>query len=290
MRSATDHRRKRDPSVPPIAARPTARRSFFEALVDPIEEIDGYLEAETMRKRIEACFVGFITPGGGDPDGDVGTVEQGINGQPDTESLVPGMLTRLRPGEEITFGEPKALGGMGEFMRWAALRVSAGSAGTTYEDVTGDLSKVNFSSFKAGALNKKRFARRLQFLHIIPRCLDPIWAWWSDAHAVTGRASGMARASIEWTPPPFETIDRKGEAQADALEVANRTNSRRKIVAGEGYDYDELQDEIAADRAADDKRGLKEPVLPGTPSEPVDTSADDGATPDKESGDGNAAD
>ena len=243
-------------------------RSFFEALLDPIEEVDGYLEAETMRKRIEACFTGFITPSENDLDADIGQVSPGLDGQFDTEALVPGMLTRLRPGENITFGEPKTLGGMGEFMRWGGLRIAAGSAGSTYEDVTGDLSHVNFSSYKAGALNKKRFIGRLQYLHLIPRCLDKIWGWWKDAHDLTGRANGMSRATIEWMPPPFEAIDRAGEAKADALEIANRTTSRRKIVTASGYVYDELQTEIALDRQADAVKGLGEPVLPGTPAEP----------------------
>ncbi|WCT73937.1 phage portal protein [Sphingomonas naphthae] len=249
-------------------------RSFFEAILDPIEEIDGYLEAETMRKRIEACFAGFITPAEGD-DGDVGAVQRGADGDFDTESLAPGMLTRLRPGETIAFGEPKALGGMGEFMKWGGLRVAAGSAGTTYEDATGDLSNVNFSSFKAGALNKKRFVGRLQYLHLIPRCLDVIWSWWCEAHDMTGRGPGIARATIEWTPPPFESIDRLKEANADAAEIANRTNSRRKIVTAAGYGYDELQDEIAADRKADEARGLPEPAQPGAPAADAPVRKDD---------------
>ncbi len=241
-------------------------RSAFEALLEPLTEADGYIEAETMRKRIEACFVGFITPSpeGSDADrnGDVGMVQSGP-GDFDTEVLAPGMLTRLRAGEDIKFGEPKSGGSMGDFMRWAGLRVAAGAC-VTYEDVTGDLTNVNFTSYKAGALNKKRYVGRLQYLHLIPRCLDPIWDWWKEAHAMTGRAAGMTRATIEWTPPPFESVDREGDAKADALEIANRTNSRRKIVTAAGFDYDELQDEIAADRKADkEKRGLEEPQLPG---------------------------
>lgn len=245
-------------------------RSHFESILEPLDRADGYIEAEAVRKQVESCFVAFVTPSEENVDGDTGTVGAAQDDGFEEETLTPGLIKRLRGGEQVSFGTPRAVAGMNEFMKWTGLRVAAG-ARITFEDASGDLSNVNFSSYKAGALNKKRFVGRLQYLTIIPGMLDRIWSWWLEAEAMTGNS--VAGASIAWTPPPFESIDRLGDAQADQLEMEIRTESRRRIVAAKGYDDDELQAEIAGDRKTDAKYGLAEPILQPSGTNDADATA-----------------
>ncbi|MBJ7441524.1 MAG: phage portal protein [Sphingopyxis sp.] len=243
-------------------------RSHFESVVEGLDDVDDYLEAEGVRKKLESCFAAFVetSPDAenvavGDRDGDV----DGRSGQP-FESLYPGMISYLDQGQTVTFGEPKAAGGFDEFMRWGSLRVAAGGE-VTYEGMTGDLSNVNYSSFKAGSNEFETGMGRIQWLTIIPQFCVRVVSWWLEAAYATGRIGPRdLRAEFKHTPPRVKTIDRGKDAKAALLEMEAGIESRRNLIAERGNDHDELMDEIAADQAANAKRGLAfmgDPKTPG---------------------------
>jgi lambda family phage portal protein len=231
-------------------------RPFFESVLDALDDTDDYLEAEGIRKKIEACFVGFRSPSLEGDDPAIGTIETDTADpdMPPEESFYPGMIVNGRPGETMTFGEPKAGGGLGEFMQWAGRRIAAGSR-ATYEHVTGDLSNVNYSSYRAGNLEFQRFIGRLQWLLFIPRLLNPIAEWWTDVGYATGLVNARA-PTFKWTPPPFGSVDPGKDIKAKREEMAAGVESLRNVAAERGYDLDELTDEIAADIAMLEEKGL----------------------------------
>lgn len=221
-------------------------RPIFESVLDVLNDVDDYLEAEGVRKKISACFVGFRAPSTEMDDPAMGKVEDSDNpGSPPDESFYPGMIINGRPGETMTFGDPKVDAGIGEFMRWSGLRMTAG-AQTTYERGTGDLSNVNYSSYKAGDLEFQRFVGRLQWLLFIPRLLNRISGWWVDAGYQTGLIGARA-PKFKWTPPPFGSVDEGKDIKAKREQMAALVESPRNVAAERGYDFDELTTEIAED-------------------------------------------
>ena len=234
-------------------------RPHFESVLDVLTDVDDYLEAEGIRKKISACFVGFRAPSlDADPSDDpaMGDVQtEGVQpGDPPEEAFYPGMIINGRPGEQMTFGDPKADAGISDFMRWAGLRMAAGGQ-TTYERATGDLSNVNYSSYRAGDLEFQRFVSRLQWLLLIPRLLTPIAAAWVEAGFVTG-ILGARTPVFKWTPPPFGSVDPGKDIKARREEIAAGVESLRNVAAERGYDLDELSDEIAADIKMLEGKGL----------------------------------
>ncbi|UAK24192.1 phage portal protein [Sphingomonas nostoxanthinifaciens] len=230
--------------------------SVFNTVVKRLGDIDEGVEAELVRKNIEACFAAFITQGVDDEgrlfgalDADAPTPVEGLQ----AETLTPGMINRLAPGEGVRFGDPKASGGLAEILRLALLSSAAGT-GITYEHF-GDLSNVNFSSYKAGNLEFQRSTGRIQFNTIIPVFLDRVAARFQEAAFTAGM---MANRTYEmnWAPPPFESIDRMGDVQADILEMAAGVESRQNLVVARGHDPDQLRADIATDRAANKLAGL----------------------------------
>jgi lambda family phage portal protein len=231
-------------------------RPFFESVIDVLTDVDDYLDAESVRKKIEACFVAFRSPSVDYEDPAIGKVSTDPlepNDPPD-ETFYPGMIVNGRPGEQVTFGEPKANEGLADFMRWAGLRMAAG-ARTTYEHATGDLSNVNYSSYRAGALEFQRQIGRLQWLMFIPRLLNRIEQWWIEGGIASGLI-GQRAPAFKWTPPPFGTVDPEKEAKAKRLEVASGFESLRNVVAERGFDLDDLTNEIAADLQMLKDKGL----------------------------------
>lgn len=259
--------------------------SVFEPVLKRFEDMDDYIDAELVRKKIEACFAAFITPDadavGEDIDLGAESGEQSYNDL-DIELFEPGMIQRLRPGDKVEFGEPKPSAAIAEFARVTLLGATTG-AGVPYEHGTGDLSNVNYSSYRAGNLEFQRFCGRLQWLLIIPRALERIWDWVLEDGYVTGIFSRRTYG-IAWTPPAFESIDRKKDVDADIAEMKAGLNSRRRLVGARGHSLDELDDEIAEDLAASDAKGLKFEGDP-RPARPASTDTTGGDQPtDEEEG------
>lgn len=231
-------------------------RPHFESVLDVLTDVDDYLEAEGVRKKISACFVGFRSPS--EEDGDPAMGQINPDGapleaeEPPEESFYPGMIINGRPGETMTFGEPKADGGITDYMRWGGLRIAAG-AQSTYERATGDLSNVNYSSYRAGDLEFQRFVGRLQWLLFIPRLLRPIERAFAEIGFVV---SGLKAPVFKWTPPPFGSVDPGKDIKAKREQVAAGVESLRNLAAELGYDLDELSNEIAADLKMLEGKGL----------------------------------
>ena len=66
-------------------------------------------------------------------------------------SLEPGTMQRLKPGQDVRFAEPADAGSSYEGFFRNQLRAVATAAGVTYEQLSGDLTQVNYSSIRAGA-------------------------------------------------------------------------------------------------------------------------------------------
>jgi len=139
-----------------------------------LNELDQYDDAELVRKKTAAMFAGFVTRqnpednlmGEGAADGD------GIA----LAGLEPGTLQILEPGEDIKFSDPADVGGSyGEFLR-TQFRAVAAAIGITYEQLTGDLTGVNYSSIRAGMLEFRRRCEMVQHGVLVHQMCRPVWA------------------------------------------------------------------------------------------------------------------
>lgn len=236
----------------------TRGRSVFEPVLKRFEDLENYIEAEVVRKGIEACFAAFVTP-----SADYAAEQTDLGGQTDElsdnefelEMFEPGMINRMRPGDQVTFGDPKPSAGIREFARVALLGATTG-AGVPYEHGTGDLSNVNYSSYRAGSLEFQRFCGRLQWLLIIPVALERVWDWFLEDAYQTG-ITGKRWYAMDWAPPAFESIDRGKDVKADIMEMGAGLNSRRRLVAARGYHLEDVVNEIAEDQAMTEGLGLQ---------------------------------
>lgn len=231
--------------------------SVFDTVVKRLGDIDEAVEAEIIRKNIEACFAAFITQGV-DEDGNAvfGKLVEGQEDQPlgiQNEALAPGLMTRLAPGESVKFGDPKASGGLNDIVKLAMLSAAAG-AGITYEHF-GDLSNVNYSSYKAGHIEFERSIGRIQFNTIIPVALERISAAFQAAAFLAGKMPNRTY-EMRWATPPFGSVDKIKDVTGDVLAMEAGLESRPNLVTARGYDPDELRAEIAADRDANAKANL----------------------------------
>ena len=235
---------------------------FAQALVK-LHELDQYDDAELVRKKTAALIAGFITK----PDPDLG-----VGGEEDKEAdsdgaaavnWAPGTMQVLLPGENITFSEPTDVGGQyGEFMR-VQLRSVAMGLGLTYEQFTGDLTGVNYSSIRAGLLEFRRRMEQIQNIVFVHQFCRPIWERWMDQAVLSGalnlpqyQKEHRIHQAVKWIPQGWQWVDPQKEFNAVILAIRAGLLSRSEAVSTYGYDIEEIDREIAADNKRADDQGL----------------------------------
>ena len=245
--------------------------------------LDDYDDAEVMRKKIEACLAAFVTSPEGSGAARLGPVSTDDEGR--IETLFPAMIEYLRAGETVTMAEPKASGGYADFQRFG-LRAIAAGFGVPYELMTGDLSQVNYSSYRAGLVEFRRSVEQDQWLIHIPQVCRRIWnRFLAEARGISPNVG--ARASIDWTPPRFELIDPLKETQAEIAACGAGFDSWDEIVRRRGWTAKEQLDVIERWQKELKRRGIILTSNPATASaaKPAPASSDE----EKEDADAQAA-
>ena len=142
---------------------------WLSSVLLKLHELDQYEDAELVRKKTAAMFAGFVTRL--DPEAEMFPKDEvsGISG------LEPGTMQFLEPGEDIKFSSPADVGNTYEAFIKQQLRGIAAGLGVTYEQLTGDLTDVNYSSIRAGLLEFRRRCTALQHNLVVFQLCRPIW-------------------------------------------------------------------------------------------------------------------
>jgi len=228
--------------------------SRFASVILRSRDIDGYEEAELVRKQTEACIAAFVEDAS--PDAvetqTVGASVTDFEGRL-IETFSPGMMAYLPPGRRVQFNQPSATGGYADYMR-AQLRGMAAGLGLPFETMTGDLSQVTFISGRMGLLSFRRRVRKIQNKVLIPQLLEPVWQWFIDA----GQASGAIGATdkriwAKWTPPRWESIQPLDDANADLIDIRSGARTLAQVITERGGNPADQLGEIAETNALLDK-------------------------------------
>jgi lambda family phage portal protein len=220
--------------------------TWFAPVAMALQDLGDGQDAHLMRQKIAACFAAFrIAP----EEERSGTDAAGLG-----ESLIPGRIQNLAPGEDIKFSAPPGVDGYDEFTR-AVLRSVAAGLGITYESLTGDLSNVNFSSGRMGRMEMDRNVSAWQWLMLIPQMMQPLAAWTLDAINASTPA-GAKGVEIEWTPPHRMLVDPSREIAALRDKVKAGFTSRQSVIRELGFDPEEVISEIKEDQDKAKKLGL----------------------------------
>jgi lambda family phage portal protein len=228
--------------------------------------LDQYDDAELERKRIAAMFAGFVTTPA--PE-DVLPID-GIDGSAPQENiglsgLEPGTMQTLLPGESITFAEPADVGGSYEAYQYRQQLAVFAAVGIPYSIATSDLRRANYSSLRGSIVEYRRKLEQMQHNIIVFQMCAPIWRRWFDS-AVLAQALPIGESDYllnkanytraKWIPQRNDWVDPLKDRQAEKLAVDAGFKSRSDVIEAEGYDPEENDQRIAADRAREEELGL----------------------------------
>jgi capsid protein len=120
--------------------------------------------------------------------------------------------------------------------------------------LSGDLTQANYSSIRAGLLPFRARVEQVQYNTLVPQLLNPVWR---RVMFVESLSTDIGEpASVEWLPPRWAQVDPQKDTEATVAEIEAGLTSRKKAVAERGWNIDELDAEIAADRQREATLGL----------------------------------
>lgn len=223
---------------------------WFAAVLLAAYDLDGYEDAERMRKKIEACLSVFVELAEGVEGSPIATTSTDAKTGNRIETVEPGMIEYLKPGESIKTAAPAATGGYGEYITKQEHRLAAGM-GVMYEQMTGDLSMVNYSSFRAGHIEFRVDVEEFRNTTLIPMGLQQIRNKFIDAAFAAGRIPEI-NYGTRWTAKPWQSVDPEKDATANLLEVRTGRKTWPQSIVEAGLDPVKQLAEIADTNAAFD--------------------------------------
>ena len=156
--------------------------------------------------------------------------------------MQPGMMPKLRPGQEITVLDPKPSGVYKDY-RTSMLESIAAGLGPMFEQLTGNFERVTYSSFRGGHLSFWHIVEAYRWLVFIPMFLKPVWRRFIDAAYLAGRIP-EPNYGVRWTAPKMPSVDPSKDAQATETRMSNGTLTWPEAVAEGGFDPEEQFEEI----------------------------------------------
>lgn len=241
----------------------------LSAVIARLYEVDEMQDATLMRQKLAQLFGAFVKRKHVADDGleipAFGTNVFQDDGDDPITNIEPGGIHYLSDDEEVTFSAPADAGG--NYVGWlrSELLAIARGAGITYEQMTGDLSGVNYSSIRAGLLEFRRRAEAIQSHVIIQMWCRPIASRWLDMAVISGALNipdywepNVKRKllTIDWIAPRWESVDPLKEVTADLMEVRAGFAPRSEKAAERGWDLNELDEETKRGFESADQNGL----------------------------------
>lgn len=215
-------------------------------------ELDEMQDATLVKQKLAQLFAWIIKKrsdfDGGDPDGSGNDFGEHVGEESDGTSITkikPGTINYLDDDEDISFSTPDGIGD--NYAEWlkTELRAAAKAVGLTYEQFTGDLTEVNYSSIRAGLIEFRRRIERLQHHLMIFRFCHRVAIWFLDAVwlnrilPLNGYAQDPFQFLPTWKPPRWDWVDPLKDAMADILEVRAGMNTLKGKLAERGLDFDD---------------------------------------------------
>lgn len=252
----------------------------FSPVIRNLYDLNGYADAELMRKKIAACSVGAVTTSGGLPAGSLAPTTTDAQGRRN-ESFAPGMYHYLKPGETVSFFDPKPSDGYAEFFEVELHGIASGIK-LPYELMTGDFSKVNWTSFRAALVQFKAMVEADQWQLTIPQLCLPVW----DRFVLYAEGT---KVRAKFTPPRFGLLDPSKEVPSMIDAIAGGLQSWSETLRRNGYEPAEVLAEIEKERAEFEKRGIsitsfesKATTAPKTEEKPEPPEKPDGEGDDED--------
>lgn len=263
-----------------IPSRISQRRgiSLIASAIPNIKMLNGYLEAEIVAARVSASKMGFFIS----PDGEGYTGEGYDHDHAPIMNANAGTFEQLPAGMDFKSFDPNHPNSAFETFTTQVLRSIASGLNISYHALTNDLTSINYSSIRHGALeDRSMFQMYQQF--VVEHFMEPIFYKWFDMAIASGRINlpvskfDKFSTSITFIPRSWSWIDPLKEQQANVAGLSAGITTFSDISAAYGRDPEELFEQHQREAALAEQYGIKVAYQPFGSKLPVeaDVSTED---------------
>lgn len=203
------------------------------------KDLGDYMDAELFTKKGAACFSAFVQKAE-DPEGN--NTGEGI-----LESIEPGAVQYLKPGETIHFPSLPQNPGLSDFVKVQQRGIAAGYL-MPYENLTGDLSNVTFISGRLGQIDFRAQIEYWQHTMFIPRFCNVVFKWFMEGAKIGFGFDEKLEVKATWTAPRRQMVDPTKEVAAMKEQVRAGFASWQEVVRESGYDPEEVLQQLTEDQ------------------------------------------
>lgn len=218
--------------------------------VTRIRDVNEFINAVSVKQRIEACLSVFIKKQL--PVSGIGRSGAGATAERFTyegKTLAPGMIKELNAGDEVQVVNPSGQSADAtSFVKLQQRLVGAGQ-GLSYETTSRDMSETNYASARQGAVEDEMTFQEEK--ELIISLLDEIY----ESFIISCWGRGLIKAddfwqnkdnyfSHEWIQPPKKWIDPQKESNAMKTAMNSGVKTYKQICAENGTDWRTQIDDI----------------------------------------------
>ncbi len=251
----------------PIRAGQLRGQPWLTSVMAKLYELEQYSDAEIVRKKTSAMITGFIKQIS--PDNPIVPADPSRNSAAQPGEMIakfePGSFPILNPGEEIQFASAPDSGDFAPVVTMC-LRAFASGAGLTFEQVSGDLSHVNYSSIRAGLLEFRRKCEQFQHSVFIFQVCHPVFRRWMF-EAMMALAFGVEMLNqytadprlfddVSWVTPGWPWVDPEKDINSSKDAIRCGLSTRSLECAAQGRDSVVMDQQQDADNKRADGYGI----------------------------------
>lgn len=258
--------------------------TWLHAVIIRMNMLHGYEEAAVVAARVGAAKVGFFKRSEESAGGGLEQMADAQSGGMMQMSAEAGEFTELPPGYELEQWNPEYPHQNFDGFVNACMRGIASGLDVAAHNLSGNMNEVNYSSARIAEMAERESWKILQNW-LISNFMRPLLQdWMQNAFLrgdITFAASGKALPvekmgrffdASRFQPRTWDWIDPLKDAQAAKEKIAMGLDSRTRIAASQGREFDDIVAELAQEQVAMEAAGLKQetPTAPQPdPAQPM---------------------
>lgn len=261
--------------------------TWMHAVLQRANNTSGYEEAAIVAARVGASKMGIFTL---DPDKAPGGDFSGLADSKDTSGNLqmtaePGEFFQLPAGYDLKSWDPEyPHANFESFMAQCMRGLSMGLDVATH-NLSGNMREVNYSSARIAELAEREIWMTLQ--EWLWGCfMQPLYEDWLMSALLTDSItfpSGSALPARQFAKfasvsrfqgRRWMWVDPKNDVQTAREQIAEGLNSRTRIAAAQGMEFEDVVDELAQEEVLLNAANIPRPQLKPAPSEPMQADAE----------------
>ncbi|MGL5327841.1 MAG: phage portal protein [Peptostreptococcaceae bacterium] len=249
--------------------RPTQVRemSLLARTIGRVRDVNEFVEAVSVKARVEACLGAFITKmdPGGSGLGRGGRSNKDTKSGYEQQTLTPGMIMELQPGEDVKAVNPSSSGSSAKDFIMTQQRLIGSGQGLSYETISRDMSQVNYSSARQGLLEDQKTYKDIQDF-LIDHFLDDVYEDFLNSMILIGKLNikdfNQNKSKYMkhiWIAPGWGWIDPLKEVKANQTAIESNIDTLARICAERGEDWRDVLEQRAREKEYELELGGGEP-------------------------------